>query len=329
MTYEIVVALLITLIALVLFITEAVRVDVTAIIVMVLLMLSGVITPEEGISGFSNPATITVMALLILSAGLQSTGAVKLLGNQLLKFSGKKEWQIILMLMVSIGFISAFINNTAAVAVFLPVVIRIANARNISVSKLLIPMSVAAMLGGTCTLIGTSTNLLISSISASYGIGAFTMFEFSLLGVIFLAVGLVYMLFIGRHLIPARRKPENISLDYDIKEYLTELIVLPDSPFIGKNISESGIGDSFSIEVLEIIRKGIYRLTPGKAKLLQEGDVILVRGEVDRIVEVSNETGIAIKSNVNFHEEWHKDDDLILMEAIISADSFLNGKTIH
>jgi di/tricarboxylate transporter len=328
MSYEIVVVLLIIVAGLVLFITEAVRVDVTAIIIMVSLMLTGVLTPEEGISGFSNPATVTVMALLILSAGLQSTGAVTLLGNQLVRVSGKSEWQIILMLMAVMGFLSAFINNTAAVAVFLPVVIKIANKRGLSVSKLLIPMSVAAMLGGTCTLVGTSTNLLVSSISVSFGLGAFSMFEFTQLGIIFLAVGMVYMLFFGRHLIPPRRKPQNVSEDYEIKEYITELVILEDSPFIGKKVFDTKLGERYNIDILEVIRNKHLRLHPGRAKELKEGDILLVKGEVDKIVEISSEVGISIKASENFYEDWLKDEDLQLIEAIVSAESFLNEKTI-
>jgi di/tricarboxylate transporter len=329
MNYEIIAVLIITLIALILFLTEAVRVDVTALLTMTLLMLSGVITPEEGISGFSNPATVTVLALLILSTGLQNTGVVNFIGNYILKFTGNHEWQMILTLMVTIGFISAFINNTAAVAVFLPVAIRIANSTGISVSKLLIPMSVAAMLGGTCTLVGTSTNLLVSSISKSFGLGSFSMFEFSQLGLIFLVTGILYMIFLGRFLIPLRRKPQKIADDYGLKEYLTELIINPESPFIGKSLKETGLGEKYNIDVLEIIRNESIKFYPDHLRSLREGDILLVKGEIGQLLEASSTVGISIKADVNFYEQWLKNEDLTLTEAIVSAESFLRNKTIR
>jgi di/tricarboxylate transporter len=329
MNYEIIAVLIITLIALILFLTEAVRVDVTALFTMTLLMLSGVITPEEGISGFSNPATVTVLALLILSTGLQNTGVVNFIGNYILKFTGNHEWQMILTLMVTIGFISAFINNTAAVAVFLPVAIRIANSTGISVSKLLIPMSVAAMLGGTCTLVGTSTNLLVSSISKSFGLGSFSMFEFSQLGLIFLVTGILYMIFLGRFLIPLRRKPQKIADDYGLKEYLTELIINPESPFIGKSLKETGLGEKYNIDVLEIIRNESIKFYPDHLRSLREGDILLVKGEIGQLLEASSTVGISIKADVNFYEQWLKNEDLTLTEAIVSAESFLRNKTIR
>ncbi len=321
--------LVIVTIGLVLFITELVRVDVAAIIIMVLLMLSGVLTPEEGVSGFSNPATITVLALLILSAGLQNTGVVNALGNQMLRVAGKSELQIVIVLMIGIGIVSAFINNTAAVAVFIPVVLKIGQEKGISVSKLLMPMSFAAMLGGTCTLVGTSTNLLLSEISRNAGHGVFSMFEFTPLGVVFLIAGVIYIVFVGRFLIPARRKAEKTTQDYQLKEYLTELIVLPESPFIGKNLSETELSESYNIDVLEIIREGIPWYIPTKIKTLQEGDILLVKGEVNKLLEVSKEVGIDIKASLNIYEEWLKDEDLVIIEAIVSPDSFLNGKTIR
>jgi di/tricarboxylate transporter len=329
MSYEIIVVLLIIVIGLVLFLTEVVRVDVTALIIMVLLILSGVLTPEEGISGFSNPATVTVMALLMLSTALQATGTVTYLGNFLLRFAGKKEWQVIFMLMITIGFISAFINNTAAVAVFLPVTIRIANSTGISVSKLLIPMSVAAMLGGTCTLIGTSTNLLVNAISRDSGYKEIGLFEITPLGITFLVVGIIYMLFAGRFLIPGRRKPESVTESFELKEYLTELIILPESPFIGKSLKESELGERYNIDILEVIRQGYQRLFPTQVKDLREGDILIAKGEIDKIVEASSQVGISIKASVNFYQDWMKNEDMVLTEAIISPDSFLNGKTIH
>ena len=176
MTFEIIVLLTLIIGALILFVSEVIPMDLTAIVVMVMLMVTGFVTPEEGVAGFSNSATLTILALLIISLGLQNTGVVEYIGNMLIAVSGKNSTWILLMILLVTGVLSAFLNNTAVVALFIPVVFQISHAKNISASKLLIPLSFAAMVGGSATLIGTSTNLLLNSVSQSYGFEGFTIF---------------------------------------------------------------------------------------------------------------------------------------------------------
>jgi di/tricarboxylate transporter len=204
MTVEMLLVLGLVMSAVILFATERIPVDLTALILMATMLLSGLITVEEAIGGFSNPATITVGAMFVLSAGLFKTGAVNILIEILSRLGRISFWLVLVVLMLTIGALSAFINNTAAVAIFLPVVLAIAKDTGFSAARLLMPLSFAAMFGGVCTLVGTSTNILVSSIAERHGLAPFGMFELSHLGLIFFAAGSAYMLLIGLHLIPKR-----------------------------------------------------------------------------------------------------------------------------
>jgi len=244
--------LIIIVVAVGLFATEKLPVDQVALLVLAVLLLFGLVTPTEGISGLSNPATVTVAAMFVLSAGLQKTGAVTALGNLLVRL-GRNQTLLLALIMSGIGLVSAFINNTAAVAMFLPLVLTTAAAREVSASKLLIPLSFASQFGGVCTLIGTSTNLLVSAIAERSGIGAFSMFEFAGLGLILFTAGIVYILLFGRWLLPDRRTTQ-LTQNYQLGEYITEMRVTQGSPFAGKTVLETKIGDSQDITVLELLR---------------------------------------------------------------------------
>jgi di/tricarboxylate transporter len=182
MSASILVVFALVLVAIVLFAWERVPFDVTAVIIMVTLMLSGILTPEEGLAGLSNAATVTIGAMFILSEGLRRTGALSVVGDYFAQLAQRNYWGAVAAMMGVIGVVSAFINNTAAVAIFIPVVIGVAADLDVSASKLLMPLSFASMFGGVCTLIGTSTNILVSSIAEKNGLEGFSMFEFTPLG---------------------------------------------------------------------------------------------------------------------------------------------------
>ena len=213
--------------AVICFVSEWLPIDLTAIAVMVALMTLGLVTPQEGLSGFSNSATITVMAMFILSAGISRTGAIQGISNLLIKWGGKHPKQQILAMGTILAPITAFINNTAVVAVFMPVVEEWCRKLGISVSKLLIPLSYIAILGGMVTTIGTSTNILASGLSEQLGYGAFSLFEFTQLGLITALVGLVYLIVVAPSLLPKRRTSNSdfIGQDYDLKDYVAELVI--------------------------------------------------------------------------------------------------------
>ena len=208
--------------AIILFATEKLPVDLISILVMAGLILSGVLTPEEGISGFSHPATVTVTAMFILSAGLYRTGAVNYFGSKLVQVGKRCFWLALVLIMLTASTFSAFINDTAVVAILIPIVLGLARELKISPGKLLMPLSFSALFGGVCTLVGTSTNILVSSIAAKHGQPAFGMFEFTPFGVIILVFGSLYMLLIGVRLIPEREAEGDLRKQFGIGDYLVE-----------------------------------------------------------------------------------------------------------
>jgi di/tricarboxylate transporter len=188
-------AMVLTLLAatVALFVTEKLRVDLVAMLLMSALLLTGLVTPEEGVAGFANPATVTVAAMFVISAGLSRTGAVAVLGRASARVFKWNLWAGLSVMMLSVGLLSAFMNNTPIVAIFMPIMLSVAAAIRVSPSKLLMPLSFASMFGGVCTLIGTSTNLLVSSVAERHGFAPFGMFEFTPLGLVMFLVGTVYM----------------------------------------------------------------------------------------------------------------------------------------
>jgi len=322
---EIALVLAILVGAVALFATEKLPVDQVALLVLAALLLFGLVTPAEGISGLSNPATVTVAAMFVLSAGLQKTGAVSALGALLVRWGGN-HFLLLALLMGGIGLVSAFINNTAAVAVFLPLVLTTAAARKVSSSKLLIPLSYASQFGGVCTLIGTSTNLLVSAIAERSGVGAFSMFEFAGLGLIMFAAGTVYLLLLSRWLLPDRRGAQ-LTQNYQLGEYITELRVTKESPFIGQTVLDTKLGESQDTTVLELIR-GERKVWSPLREPLQAGDILLVRGKVKDLVALRNTTGLEIEPEFKLKDEALEEGDLDLVEALVAPHSRLAGHTL-
>lgn len=328
MTTEMVIVFGVIIIALFLFATEKIPVDLTAIIVMGILLLSGIINPEEGISGFSNTATITVGAMFIVSTALQKTGAVSYLGVISSKIFKHNFWVGLIGTMILVGIVSAFINNTPVVAIFIPILLSVATDNKLSPSKLLMPISFASMFGGVCTLIGTSTNILVSSIAVQHGLPAFTMFEFSSLGLLFFAAGMIYMTFVGIKLIPKREFEGELIQKYRMNDYLTDIVLLPDAKSVGTKLTESPLIKELEIDILEVIRNKKRLLRPLSEIYLEANDVLRVRCDIKKIQKLKDRMGITFKARHNLHDSDFKSDELILAEVIISPNSDLIGKTI-
>jgi Na+/H+ antiporter NhaD/arsenite permease-like protein len=199
-------------VAIALFATEKLRVDVIALIVLITVGLTGLVSPEEIFTGFANPAVITVWAVYMVSAGLFKTGVADILGRGIMRLSGASETRLIVVIMMTCGIMSGFMNNVGATAVLMPVVIAISRRTKVPVSKLLIPLAFSSLLGGELTLIGTPANILGAGILAARGLPTFTFFEFVPMGVLFLATGVVYMLLVGRRLLPVRQAPDDTPM---------------------------------------------------------------------------------------------------------------------
>ncbi len=322
---EIVSVFLLLSIAVILFVTEKLPVDVVALMILAALLLLGLVNAEEGLSGFASTATVTVGAMFVLSSGLQRTGAVGALGRAMRRI-GDSQSALLLAVMATIGVISAFVNNTAAVAVFLPLVLAACARRKVSPSRILIPLSYASQFGGVCTLIGTSTNLLVSAIAVKAGLEAFSVFEFSKLGAIMLVVGVAYFLVVGRWLLPERNRAE-LTEAYELRDYITEFRILVDSPLIGKRVHETGLRDQHDATVLKIIRQDEHIDMPVHHKL-REGDVLLVEGRIKELMDARDTMKLAIEPRFKLSDKELKDEDLTLVEALIAPRSSLIGRTL-
>ena len=238
---EIIIVFLITFLALFLFVTERLPAAGTALLIMLLLIITNILTPEEGVSGFSNPATITVLCMFILSEGIQRTGLIQSLGDRLFAITKKSNLKQLASITFIAGPLSGFINNTAVVAIMLPMVLKLADQTKTNASKLLIPLSFTAMAGGTLTIIGTTTNILGSDIYRRLGFRAIGLFEVAPLGIIFLATTILYFIFIGRFLLPKRKSPVSASDLYEKLEFQTDIVVPEKSPLAGQKVKESDL----------------------------------------------------------------------------------------
>ena len=329
MTFEIVLVLLVLVAAMVLFAWGRWSVDLVALMIMTLLLLLGLVTPEQGIAGFSNTATVTVGAMFILSGGLYRSGAVNFAGAMLTRLGRSSIWIALILIMVGIGAISAFMNNTAAVAIFLPIVIGTAKALKVHPGRLLMPLSFASMFGGVCTLIGTSTNILVSSIAEQHGQPAFGMFEMTKLGLIFFGVGMAYMLLIGVRLIPARAGSAELGEQYGMAEYLLEVVVGPEAKSVGHPIGTSPLVKEVDVDVLDLFR-GEERISfPPAALVLQAGDVLRLRANVADITALQERQGITIRPKAKWFSRRLEEGPTRQVEVILAPHSRLEGRTLR
>jgi di/tricarboxylate transporter len=317
----------IIIIAVILFITEWVTVDVIGLLIISLFMVSGVLTPSQAVKGFSNSATVTIAAMFALSAAILKTGQLGAIGLYLSKVLVKSKTKGILLIMILTGVISAFINNTPVVAVFIPIILAASAKAKISASKTLIPLSFASMFGGVCTLIGTSTNILVSSIAEEKGLQRFGMFEMAPLGLIFFATGCVYLIFFSSKLIPDRGAVEDLTQKFEMDNYLTDIRLLPQASSVGKTISESPIIKELEIDIIGIRRDTEEFSELPYSEVLKAGDVLRLRVNITQIKKIQAREGIEI-----IEGKW-KDEDLSskeisIVEAIVTPNSELHHKTI-
>lgn len=328
MTWEILIVLLITLLAIVIFAKEWLPVDTTALVILTILIASGIVEPQEGISGFSNEATITILALFILGAGLQNSGAINYFAKRIQKYFIASEWKVLAIIMIFTAVTSAFINNTAIVIVLLPIMLRISRITHISLNKLLMPMSFAAMTGGATTIIGTSTNLVVSSISAESGYGRFGIFEFTFIGVVMAAGLILFMVTIGRKLIPERDRDDDLTEAYNVKEFLTDLVIKKGSTLVGKRLKETLFYKDPDIEILEIARDDGSIWMPDSVERLRENDSILIKGGVDDIVNITSGNGTKVLPGIAFQDEDLEPPKMALVEVLITPNSKLADRKI-
>lgn len=331
MTTEIALVLSILAAAVVLFATERLRVDLVALMVLLGLLLTGLVTVEQAFSGFSNPAVITVWAIYIVSASLTRTGIADIIGQYIGRIAGSEERRLIFVLMLSVGVMSAFMNNIGAAAVMLPVTVALGRRADVPASRLLIPLAFGSLLGGLNTLIGTPPNLLISDALADAGLEPFSLFDFTPVGLIIMFSSIAYMVLIGRRLLPSYATHEHtdeLTKEYRLRDYLTELHVLPGSALVGQSLSELRLGEMYNVTVIGLTRDGNLQLRMQPDVRIERGDVLLVEGQSEQILALGRTNGIAIVPD-RVRDEKLQSEDVSVAEVVVSQLARFVGQTVR
>lgn len=330
MTAEIAIVLGILAIAIILFVTELIRIDLVALIVLISLALTNLVTPTEAISGFSNIAVVTVWAILIISAGLSRTGVASIVGRQLLRLAGDSEFRLVVVIMVVAGVLSGFMNSIGVAALFLPVVIDIARQTGRAPSRLLMPLAIASLLGGLNTLIGTPANILISESLRNAGLIPFQMFDYTPVGIVVMFVGITFMALVGRHLLPRldirlnapSQNNNNLAQVYDLSERLYQINLPDDAILSGKTLAESRLGSALGLNVIAILRGGESILAPRSDTVLESRDELFVEGNLDQLDELRSRLNILLEED-HVTLERLTSEDINLGEAKVSPNSTL------
>jgi di/tricarboxylate transporter len=334
MTTDNLLVLGILVVAVILFVSERLRVDVVAMIVLVALVVTGLVTVEEAFSGFASPAVVTVWAVFIVSGGLTRSGVADVIAQQVVRLAGRNQLRLTVLIMVAVGIMSAFMNNIGAVAILLPAVMSVARETDIPPSKLLIPLAWASLLGGNMTMIGTPPNILASSILESYGnIEPFSFFDFTPMGVVVLTAGILYMALLGRRLLPKRMAGGGLADSYPVQEYLTEARVASDSPLIGKTIREADLENRHGLNVIHIhlcCQEGetVSAMTEHR---LEPGDELHLEATADAILAASQTLGLAPVPDRPI-QPWEPEPGrpaFELAEVVLSPSSSLRGQTLR
>ena len=318
----------ILIVAMILLITEKLPVDLTSIGIMVVLVLSGILAPEEAIAGFASPAVITVGAMFLISKGMIRTGAVGFISQKVFEFSRGKTGLAMLLILLIVGTASAFINNTPVVVLFIPIILSLGCELGFSPSKVLIPVSYASILAGTCTLIGTSTNIIISDLSAAHGFGSIGMFELSPLGVPIALLGIFFLIFAAPRLMPSMHNPICELKDEEHRRYLAELYVPRESPIIGKD-PVAFLGEKYpDMEVLELIRYSHVFYPERDRVQIAPDDLLLVKGTANDLVEILHDDLVQLplaEQGMNF-DAGQKES--LIVELIIPPQSSIVGQRL-
>lgn len=356
MTLDMWLTLGILALAILFFITEWLRVDVVALAVLVALMVTGLLTPQEAIAGFSNSVVITIASLFVIGGGILQTGLAAAIGNRVLKIAGHHPSRLMVMIMISVALLSAFMSDTGTVAVLLPAVMALAAAAHISPSRLLIPLSFGSLLGGAATLIGTPPNLIVSDVLRQNGFGPFRFFDYTLIGMALFIAGILFMLLFGRRLLPDRAPVQEVqrietlsdlARRYQLPNNLFRMRVRDTSRLVGKTVAEGAFGKDFQVNIIELRRQperrpllglgdGFLVWKAGKAKgvkpsietVFQPDDVIVVQGEPPNVAHLAASWDLVVQPAEAADEQALLNQEVGLAEVLLPQESRLIGKTL-
>ncbi|MCR6656893.1 MAG: SLC13 family permease [Opitutus sp.] len=327
MTFSIALLLCLVVVALVLFAFEWIPSDVVALGLLLTLVISGLVPANTAFAGFGSDTVIMILGLLIMTTALIRTGVVDLASRFILRHAGSSMNTLLAAVMLAVATLSAFISNTAAAALFLPIVTGLAAKAKVSPSSLLMPVAFASILTSSVTLISTSTNLVVSGLMTRSGLEPLGMFELTPVGLPIAVAGLIYMFFIGRRLIP-QRAPVELVEQFDLRHYVTEVVVLDDSPLIGETLAKANLGREMDLQVVRVVRKPDVHLWPRRDLKLQARDILLVKGARKDVLKVKDTVGLEIRPDLELSDPDLRDEDTKLVEALIVPRSRLVGRTL-
>ncbi len=324
MTFQIGLVLGLLVAAVTIFAGEWLSVDIVTLVLVCVLVVSGVLTAEEAFSGFSSEIIVIICSVFVLSKALIKTGVMDSAGSLMLRIGGRSRSRILLTVMSSTATTSAFMNNTTATAVFLPGVIGLCRKGKLRPSQMLIPLSFASILGGTCSLIGTSTNVAVSGYLQKSGLAPFSLFEFTPVGLVLVAAGMIFMLTVGWRLLPHRVDP-SFSEQYRIREFLSEAKLAPDSGLVGLSVEEAALEES-GTTILEIVRDGARRFA-APHEVFQAGDSLIIKGARESLIRLAEQKGVSIH-DVDLDDADLVSDQIMIGEAVLGPQSTLQGRTL-
>jgi di/tricarboxylate transporter len=328
----------ILLMAVVLFVTEKLRMDLVALLVLAALSLTGLVTPAQALSGFSSPAVVTVWAMFIISGGLAVTGVAQILGRQIMRLAGEGETRLIVVIMSVAGLMSAVMNNVGVAAMLLPVVVNIARQTKRPPSKLLMPLALGSLLGGLTTLIGTPPNILVADALRDYGLRPFGLFDFTPIGLTIMISGILFVAFVGRHLLPNRDPVQEATGNgdhslrgaYEIGERLSTLMLTADSPLIGQSLAASRLGSALRLNVVAITRRGQTILAPRPDMIIEKGDRLIVQGKLEPLHEIQEGQFLTVDQDDDLAEATAQARQAIgLAELTLAGQAELVGQTLY
>ncbi len=327
MTLPVLLLLVILVAALVLFSFEWIPPDVTALGVLLALIVLRLVPPEQAFAGFGSDTVMLLLGLLIITAALMQTGIVEVVSRQLLQVTGNHPERLLPATMIAVGLLSALINNTAAAAFFLPVILGLSRRANLNAARLLMPMAFAAILASSVTLISTSTNVVVSGLMQQAGLPPIGMLELTPVGLPILVAGVLYMQFAGQRLLPQRAVAPTLTESFGLRSYLAELRIVPGSNLAGRTLAQAALGRDYDLIVLAVIRQGERRLDPPAETRLQVGDALLVEGSSAAILRVRDVTGLELQADARFSDGDLQGAGMRLAEVVLLPRSPFIGHT--
>lgn len=336
MTPQIALSLFILAMAIMFFVTEWIPMEVVALLALGTVAITGLVSPTEALSGFSSPAVVTVWAVFILSGGLTRTGVANIIGRNILRLAGRREFLIVTVVMLSAGIMSAFMNNVAVAALMLPVVMDISRQTGHPASRFLMPLAYGSLLGGLTTLIGTPPNILISEALRDNGLTPFKFFDYTPVGVAVMVAGIAFMVLIGRHFLPSRDVTRESSTTgqlslrdrYELRERMFLMRIPANSVLVGKKLRESRLGSALGLHVMGIIRNSRTEVAPEPSTILFSGDRLIVEGRPDQMDELSHWRKLEVEQRSAQLEKLFSLNTAVA-EVRLSAGSNLIGKTLN